>query len=202
MVAEIPCVWELVTGPIIEPVTVAEAKSQARIYDNNSDDLVRGYIVTAREAAEAHMGRGILTQTWKQVQDGFATVNPLAMASPLQSVTSVQYYDPDGVLQTLATSVYGVDSVSRPGRVVLKPGQSWPSVQCEKRDGAVIITYVVGWTAVDLVPERIKQGIKQYVAYLEMDREGLESRALDAQLAAERCWSDRIGWTPPQWGCR
>jgi uncharacterized phiE125 gp8 family phage protein len=198
-VLDIPCAWSLVTGPTVEPVTLSEAKAQARISDNNSDGVIAGHITTAREEAESYMGRGILTQTWKLVLDAFANVIPLPMAAPLQSVTSVQYYDADGTLQTLATSYYSVDTVARPGRVVLKPDQSWPSVQSDKRDGAVIITYVVGWTTAALVPERIKQGIKQYVAYLDLNRDGLEARALEAEQAAQRCWSDRIEWTQPRW---
>jgi hypothetical protein len=51
------------------------------------------------------------------------------MAAPLQSVTTVKYYDASGVLQTLASTVYQVDTVSQPGRIVLAPTQIWPTVQ-------------------------------------------------------------------------
>lgn len=196
---EIGCAWTLVTGPTVEPITIDQAKQQARIADLNSDGVLAGYISTAREAAEQTLNRGLLTQTWKLVLDGWANIIPLPMAAPLQSVTTVQYYDTTGTLQTLATSYYDIDTVSRPGRVVLKPDQTWPTLQSLRRNGAVEITYVVGWmTAVD-VPERIKQGIKQYVTFLDADRDGLEPRALEAQQAAERCWVDRISWTPPTW---
>lgn len=204
---EIPCAWTLVTGPTQEPITLEEAKQHARILDDNSNPVLTNYISAAREAAEAYMGRGLLTQTWKLTLGGFANVIDLPMASPLQNDANagpstavlVQYYDSDGTLQTLATTVYDVDTVARPGRVVLKPSQSWPSVQSDRRLGAVEITYVVGWTAPELVPERIKQGIRQYVTYLDADRDGLEALAMNAQQAAERCWSDRIWWTAPRW---
>lgn len=197
----------LVTGPTVEPITLDEAKQQARILDDNSNAVLQGYITTAREAAEAYMGRGILTQTWKLVLDNWANIIPLPMAHPLQNdgtatpstAVAVQYYDDAGALQTLATTVYDVDTVSRPGRVVLKPSQSWPSVQSTRRQGAIEITYVVGWTDVALVPERIKQGIKQYVTYLEYDRDGMDERAVAAMEAAERCWSDRLWWTSPRY---
>jgi hypothetical protein len=93
-----------------------------------------------------------------------------------------------------------VDTVCRPGAVVLKPDQLWPAVQTLNRKGAIEITYVVGWTDADSVPQRIKQGIAQYVTYLDQDRDGMDAAALQAQQAAERCWSDRIEWTPPRWG--
>ena len=198
--SEIGTAWSLTTAPTDEPVTVNDVKLQARITDDASDELLDFYRIAAREEAERFMGRGILTQTWTLLLDGFANIIPLPMAAPLQSVTWVKYYDENGTQQTLATSVYDTDTVSRPGRVVLKVGQSWPGTQTERKNGIVEIKYVVGWTSADLVPERIKQGIRQYVTYLDLDRDGMEVRAQDAKLAAERCWDDRINWVAPCWG--
>jgi len=205
---EIGCAWTLVTAPTFEPVSLEEVKQQARIRDIDSDNSLASFITTAREAAEQYMGRGLITQSWKLLLDGWADIIPLPMAAPLQTITSVKYYDADGVQQTLATSVYDLDTVSRPGTVVLKPDQTWPSLQSTRRNGMIEIVYVVGWTTADLVPERIKQGIRQYVTYLDMDRDGggvsgsfaLTTASYQALQAAERCWSDRISWMAPQWG--
>jgi uncharacterized phiE125 gp8 family phage protein len=196
---DVGCTWTRTVDPTVEPVLIEEVKAQARITDDASDGVIEGYIKVAREEAEKHMGRGLLTQTWKLVLDGFAWVMPLPMASPLASVTSVKYYDTAGVLQTLATTYYDTDTVSSPGTVTLKPDQAWPSVQSLRRNGAVEITYVVGWTTADLVPQRIKQGILQYATFLDADRNGMEVRAADALIAAQRCWDDRVFWNPPTW---
>jgi uncharacterized phiE125 gp8 family phage protein len=197
--ADVHCAWERTVAPVKVAVTVEEAKAHLRITDNASDGDVMQFIAAATEEAEQHMGRGLLTQTWKATYSDFAAVMPLPMAAPLQGVTSVKYYDDDGTLQTLSTDYYDTDTVARPGTVVLKPGQSWPSLQSERRSWRVEVIYVVGWTSAALVPERIKQGIRQFVAYLDLDRDGLEPQALAARQAAERCWSDRIAWTPPSW---
>ena len=191
--------WTRTVGPTLSVVTVDEAKAHLRDTSNENDGQIALYIEAATEEAEQYLGRGLLTQTWKAVLDHFTNEIPLPMAAPLQSVTSVKYYDTDGTQQTLATTYYDTDTLARPGKVVLKPEQSWPSLQSERRNGRVEIIYVVGWTDASLVPERIKQGIRQYVAYLELDRDGLEPLALAARQAAERCWSDRISWTPPTW---
>lgn len=198
-VPEIVCDWVLVTGPSSEPITLTEAKAQARITDDNSNALLLSYIKAAREAGEHYMGRGFFTQSWKLTLSDWASVIPLPMAAPLASITSVKYYDEDGTLQTLATTVYGTDTVARPGAVVLKPEQSWPSLQSDLKSGRIEITYVVGWTSTSLIPESIKQGIRMYVTYLDLDRDGMEIRAESARQAAERCWSDRVWWTPPRW---
>lgn len=197
---EIGAAWIKTVEPVEEPVSVDEAKSHARIYGADSDSDVASYIKTAREAAESYMNRGLMTQTWKLLLDAFCDVIPLPMAAPLASVTSVKYYDENGAQQTLTTTYYDTDLVSRPGRVVLKVDQAWPSTQSLRKNGIVEIIYVVGWTTADLVPERIKQGIKQYVTYLDLDRDGMEVRAAEAMDAAHRCWDDVIVWVPPRYG--
>jgi len=189
--------WIQTLAPTIEPLSVAEAKAQARITHAVEDGLFDSYIKTARGAAEDVLARGLLTQTWKLTGPAFADVIWLPMAAPLQSVTSVKYYDPAGVLQTLATTVYTVDTVSRPGRVVRAPLQTWPTVQSDRLSGPVEITYVVGWTAKELIPERIRQGLRSYVTYLDCDRDGLEEYGVRAKEAAEACWTDRVFWKPP-----
>jgi len=196
-VAEIPCAWTLVTAPALEPITVNEAKDHARITQDQEDGLILSWILSARQFAEDALQRGLYTQTWKLNLDRFADEISLPMAGPLQSVTTVKYYDTSGVLQTLASTVYAVDTVSRPGRVLLAPDQSWPSLQSDRR-GGVEITYVVGWSSVADIPERIKQGIRMAVAAMDADREGFSGAAEAAMRAAQACWTDRVSWIPPR----
>lgn len=198
---DIGCAWALVTGPTQEPITLAEAKAQARITDDHSNSLLLAFIKTAREEAERLMGRGLYTQTWKLTLDWWPTVIPLPMAGPLQSVTHVKYYDADGVQQTLATSYYDTDTLSLPGRVVLKPEQSWPTLQSDRRNGRIEIQYVVGSSTIADIPETWKQGIRAYVTYLDLDRDGMEDGASRARKAAEACWRDIVYWVPPTWDC-
>lgn len=198
--------WTLVTGPAEEPIPLTEAKLHASIVQDDDNVLVDAYLRAARQAAELHLGRGLLTQTWAAQFSGFADEMWLPMAAPLQNdpdatpstAPVVQYYDVDGVLQTLATSSYLVDTRSEPGCIRRAPNQSWPSVQCD-RDRPVVITYVCGWTNADDVPELIKQGIRVYMAGVESDRAGA---AVGSVAAAERCWdlAGRVHWRPPQ--CR
>ena len=192
--------WILVTEPLVEPITLVEAKQHARISHTTEDALLDAYIRTARATAEDYMARGILTQTWKLTLETWADRIWLPMAAPLQSVTSVKYYDPAGVQQTLATTVYAVDTVSRPGRIVRGVNQAWPALQPDRLMGAVEITYVVGWTTLALIPERIKQGCRMFVTYLDCDRDGLTEYGAQARRAAEACWDDRVRYIPSE-GC-
>jgi uncharacterized phiE125 gp8 family phage protein len=191
------CEWTIVTEPAIEPLTLAQAKAQCRVEVTDENDLFSSYIMAARQAAEERLGRGLLTQTWKLVLPTFAEVIWLPMAAPLASVTTVKYYDGSGVLTTLASTYYTVNTTSRPGSICRAPAQSWPSVQSDRLSGAVEITYVVGWTAAALVPERILQGCRLYVAAQHAERSGMTQDAELGRKAAEACWNDMVYWKPP-----
>jgi len=191
--------WTLVTAPAVEPVLLAEARDHAKYSQTDNDAALGRFLVAARQAAEDYLGRGLITQTWKLVLQDFHNVMYLPMAAPLQSVTTVKYYDVNGTLQTLANTVYDVDTNSRPGRVCLAFNQTWPALVAVRRAGKVEITYVVGYGADGtFVPERIKQGIRMYIGYLDADREGMDTASDKARLAAESCWSDRVRWIEPE----
>jgi uncharacterized phiE125 gp8 family phage protein len=163
--------WSRTVEPAQEPVSVPDAKLHCRALQDipDEDGLIVTYIRAARQLAERYMGRGLLTQTWTLERDAFAREMWLPMAAPLQSVTSVKYYDTDGAQQTLATSFYRVDARTEPGRVVRLPEQTWPSVQCE-RGQAVAITYVCGWTSVGAIPDAVKVGVLMLVDHLYENR--------------------------------
>lgn len=191
------CAWELTTAPTLEPFTVEEAKAQIRSVQAQEDALVTSYIKSARAAAEAHLGRVLLTQTWTLAISDFVTVIPLPFAAPLQSVTSVKYYDEAGVQQTLSSTAYTVDTRSRPGRIALASGQSWPAVQSLRRVNRIEIVYVAGWTSRDLIPEDIKQGMRVLIGSMDADRDGMGPGAEQALRVAKSFWTDKVFWTPP-----
>ncbi len=184
--------WIRTVAPVLSAVGLQEMKDHARITQSEGDATLQRYIDAATDAAEQYMNRGLLTQTWTLTLRWFADVMYLPMASPLQSVTSLKYYDTAGTLQTLATSSYDVDLVSRPGRVLRKANVSWPALQSGKLGGRVVITYVVGWTDPALIPERIKQGIRLYGTWLDADRDGMDPNGQRGREAAEACWADQV----------
>ena len=193
--------WALQTGPTIEPLTVDEAKLQLRIDSDTDDAAVERRLRSARSQAETYLMRGLLTQTWQYAQDDWADEILLPMAAPLQSVTSVKYYDTSGVLTTLATTVYLADLLSEPGRVVLKPAQIWPALQAN-RVLAVEIVYVVGFAAADLIPADIVDGVclllgdrqefRQQTVLTSQQGLAALPNGVEAILAPHRRW-----WRPP-----
>ena len=170
------------TEPAIEPVTLAEARSQCRVITQGSpatseddDDLTR-YIKAARELAESRTKRALITQTWTAYLDGFPWDGcPIALPFPrLQSVTSLKYYDGEGTLQTLPTSAYQVDAIDEPGSISLAPSQVWPVTQFQ-RTNAVEIEFVAGYgSTMASVPESLRAWILAAVDFMFENRSTTE----------------------------
>ena len=59
----------LVSGPAVEPLSLAEAKSWIKVDASDEDALIQSLIVSARLAVEAATNRLLITQQWRLVID-------------------------------------------------------------------------------------------------------------------------------------
>lgn len=174
---------KVITAPVLEPVTLAEAKAQCRIDVATEDALITSYISAARRLCERIDWRAYLTQTLEVWLDDWPSGDVLTIPRPpLQSVTSVKYYDEDNVEATFPSASYYVDTVSEPGRVVLNSDYDWPSVTLRPVN-AVVVRFVAGWTSAANVPETIKQAVLLVVGHWYEDREavlvGMVSKSIE-----------------------
>jgi hypothetical protein len=96
--------------------------------------------------------------------DGKTGYEIYLMTPPIQSITSVKYYDINGVQQTLDPATYLLDNVTEPSRLVPAPNTNWPSTQ--NRINAVEVLFVAGYGTPLQVPEGIKSWIKLRIATL------------------------------------
>jgi uncharacterized phiE125 gp8 family phage protein len=196
---DVRCEWRRSVDAAIEPLSIDEGKAACSMTHVDEDGLVEAWIRAAREAAETHLHRGLLTQTMVLQLSAFAEAIWLPMAAPLQSVSSVQYYDTAGVLTTLSSSTYAVDTNSQPGLITRAPSAAWPSIQADRRM-PVIVTFVVGWTDAVSVPELVKQGMRFWIAALDMDRVGGTVDAEASRKAAASLWdlAGVVTWREPE----
>jgi uncharacterized phiE125 gp8 family phage protein len=153
----------LVTAPVSEPITLAEAKKQLELSptDTAHDAQLSLLIQAAREQWEADTDSACLTQTWKVTAEEFDDDEIYLPKRPVQSITHIKYYDSGDVLQTLSTSVYDLDQSCRAVR--LKNLQVWPAVS--DRWDAITITYVAGYAQSYLIPAIAKQAMLLLVGY-------------------------------------
>src|SRR4030067_860491 len=82
----------------------------------------------------------LITQTWELYLDAFPAWEIRVPKPTLQSITSIVYTDTDGILQTLAGSMYLVDNKSEPGRITPAFGEVWPVTRAQIN--AVIVRFV------------------------------------------------------------
>jgi len=165
-----------------EPVTVDECKAYARFTSTAEDALITDFITAARELAEIHTGRRLISQQWKFRYNGFPSYDFIEIPSaPVSSVDEVKYLDAAGVEQTLSTSVYVADLDVDPGRIYLAHNASWPTVQDEIHN--VRVTATVGYADASAVPAAIKTAIKIAVAEWIYDREGSCAGLPDSAIA-------------------
>lgn len=175
--------WKRVAGPSVEPVTLAEAKSSARIDGTAEDDAITAMIKEAREDLEAATARAFISQTWRLMLDRFPSCPPEIelKVCPVLAVTGITYIDPAGDSQTLDATKYVVDAQSEPGRIRLKSGQSWPAV--DPRINAVTVTFTAGYgTSASDVPENVKRAIKLLVGDRYRHRDATSVRKGDDDL--------------------
>jgi uncharacterized phiE125 gp8 family phage protein len=176
--------FTLITPPAAEPVALADVKQHARIDTTADDSLVTDLITGARQWAEQYTGRAIITQTWQMALDlwpgaveqwwdgvrqgpvtGLDSVSFVRLPRPpLQSVTSVQYFDNTDTGTVWDSGNYFVDTVRAPGRIALRLGATWP-VPSRLTNG-IVITYTAGYgNDGTSVPEPIKSAIRQLVTH-------------------------------------
>lgn len=174
--------YKLITAPVVDPITLAEAKAQCRVDLDDEDDLITGYIAAARRWCEKIDRRAYLTQTWQLWLDAWPAGNEITLRKPpLQSVSSIVYYDDADTATTLAASNYYVDTVSEPGRVVLRSTASWPSTTLRDANG-VCVTFVAGWAAAADVPQPIRQALRLIVGHWYENREAASLGAVSREI--------------------
>lgn len=163
----------LVSAPAETPISLAEAKSYLK-YDHTDEDTD---VTASIEAATSHLdyangilSRAIITQTWKLSLASPAIDGTVSLpVTPYASLSSIEYYDDDNVLQTLNTADFHVIEYEWVAMLVPNDGVEWPSV-FDRRD-AIQITYVAGYGAAAATPAAIKQAIKYLTGHFMENRD-------------------------------
>lgn len=161
--------FNVIVEPVREPITLQQAKDHLNLTHDLDDALIEMIITSARQRVEQEISKSLLTQTVELSLDDFSDEICLYYA-PVQSVTSIAYYDSDNVQQTLAANMYDVDLKSMVGRVTRAYNATYPSVYY--RPNAVTITYVAGYgdNAQD-VPSPILSAVLLLVGHLYENRD-------------------------------
>ena len=147
------------TSPLGLPVSLAEAKAHLRVAGSEQDDLIRLLIESATEQLERDIDQCVIVSSWKQSQESFPRCGePLELIKgPIGSVTSVEYYDEDNVLQTWDSANYELNPETR--TVFCLNDDGWPDTQYAIQKYNVFVTFSCGVSDATNVSRYIKQAI-------------------------------------------
>lgn len=183
---------KITTQPTAEPVTLTEARDYLNLTHTADDALLTSLIEDARRWTELHAQRTWMTTVYEGASRYFPRGVLLPWGSdglrvadeffelprgPVQSITSITYLDTAGTRQTLASTVYELNTNHFPARLELQYDQDWPDTA--DHWSAVLVTWVAGYASADDVPESVKSAIKMLVHHYYDDRnpEAIKSAA-------------------------
>jgi len=129
--------------------------------------------------------------------DSFPVLISLNIA-PIQSLTSIKYYDTDNSLQTLSTDNYDADVITEPGRIQVAYGYTWPSTY--DRHNAVQVLFATGYSTSDTeatqqaaVPNIIKEAMLLHIGH-NYDNRGDEGHRVYPRAIYDLLDKVRLFW--------
>lgn len=162
--------FPVVVTPPEDPVpSLEEVKAHlSQDFDEHDDDIeskIWGAITEFEDPELGWLGRSILLRELELRLDAFCAEIALPNGPLLidnDHAVSIKYDDADGNEQTLATSVYRiVDPESSCCRILLKSGQSWPSVASQEQ--SIRVRYWAGYAEDDVRINNFKSAVKLHV---------------------------------------
>ncbi len=193
---------ELVTPPIVEPITTTQAKNFLRVDFDDDDALISGLITAARQYAEHYTHRAFFNQTWIRTLDNFplwwdslstmgasrrqewpywsSVWEKLRIDLPKAktvAVNSITYYSPSaGETITLSPTEYVADLSRMPACIVPAYGTFWPT-EVLYQPGSVAVEFEAGsygdGETVNNCPQTICTAILMLVNHLYNNREAV-----------------------------
>jgi uncharacterized phiE125 gp8 family phage protein len=153
-----------VSGPAVEPITLAEMKAYLRVDDDDGaqDGLISGLIKAARLMVEAASRRILIEQSWRVVLDRWPHDGPILLPlSPLIAVESIAVTDAAGHAIQVPASAFETDLLSDPPRIVIsgapEPGRARHGISIALRAGY--------GTGAEDVPATLRLAIRILVAH-------------------------------------
>lgn len=167
-----------ITQPAVEPVSYEQARDHLNVEHDDDYNVIALCIKAARQLFETATKQILVQRTFDYSFDRFYD-KIILPRSPVISVTSITYVtltaSPN--TQTLASSVYALETGETPSYIYLGYNQSWPTHRGFKND--ITVRFVAGY-ADDIdsprdyaqnVPDDIKVAILMIVGELYKNRE-------------------------------
>lgn len=133
-------------APVVDPVSLAEAKVQCRVDTNADDAYIAGLVRLATNMVENLLEISLVNQRWQASYDLFPIWAIILPRMPMAAgEITVTYRIGDGTTRTLssANDDFQVDYNVMPGRIYPKWATSWPATRGD--ENSVIVSYPTGY---------------------------------------------------------
>jgi len=157
------------------PLSLATVKEHLRISGSDEDTLIQIYIDAALAIAEQHLWRKLPLQTIEEVFTCFH--NRFDLSYPINSITSIKYFDESEVEQTLTVAdYYEIYDNAKQKNSIYKVGTlETPSFWLDKAF-PVEVTYTTGFED-DTVPKPIINAMLLLIGDMYENREDTEYKS-------------------------
>ena len=152
------------TLPLVEPISIDQARMQCRIDDDVEDELIAQKIRSAREWVERHTGRVLAQRTLTM---GFGSWGKALTIwrRPVVSVDAIAFNGVDG---DSTFPDFGTALGIYPTRIVPASGKCWPKLRA---GGGITVAYTAGYEA-GQVPQLYIEAMQVLVAGMMTERTG------------------------------
>jgi uncharacterized phiE125 gp8 family phage protein len=154
----------LLSPPLVEPISLAEAKAYLRVEHNDDDDVIEALIAGARVHIEALTRRALITQSWRLIRDSWPADGRIAVTPvPLREVVAARVYRLDGSPQAIDVDAFVANVASAPAVL----GFTLGAVPAPGRAvGGIELDFEAGYgDAANDVPEPLRQAIRVLTAH-------------------------------------
>lgn len=174
----------MTSSPLIEPVSLSEAKAFLRIDSNAEDLLVSTLILTSRLHIEAALGLALMTQAWTLTIDKWPSRDTVLLPlRPVSQIALLRLLNVGGQSTTLDPASYRLDATIGAAKIVSVSG-AWPAPLMKK--GGIEITFWAGFgDETSDIPEPIRHALRLLIAHWYENREPLRVGAPEAAIPAE-----------------
>lgn len=158
-------------APASGAVSLEEARDFTRVSGSADDRLLSLLIASASARVEAHTGRALIRQSWREVRRRFDDARRLSadgacfalLRPPLIAVERVDVVEADGAATPWSEEEYRADAEADPGRLIALAPFGFPAPGGP--GGSIRIAYHAGYgeTPED-VPEPLREAVLRLVA--------------------------------------
>lgn len=152
----------LLSGPAIEPWSVAEAKSFLRAENDDDDTVIASLIAAARSHVEAMTRCALIAQTWRFVLDRWPKDGCVKLGrGPLRTLVAARIYDSAGNASAVDAETFVLDKtagvIASSGWALPAPGRAAAGIELDVEIG-------FGTGATD-VPDVLRHAVRTLVAH-------------------------------------